>query len=571
MIAAAFCGCKANDTSSETESVSLTESAAAEEGAEAETVVSETKAEAESQMEEEPSEEEADEPVEKAYEKDMLEAEITVFNMGTHDENYEHALADVRYPGYSLSPECAEAFPELQKTLEAESKKYADSGKKMLKELTEYAEEALAEEYYFTYNTDHVDAEIRRADSAVLSFFTYYENYAGGVHGYYAYGGDNFDVQAGTVLTLADVVCDMDSFKATVCEKISAQYPDIEMYLVDELFENYDGTDNSALPWSMDYSGVTVYFNPYVIGCYAQGAQIINVPFNENRSMFDSRFMDIPEVYVQQLNNQDWAWIDTGDGVMDCVYVDYVYTEEDEWEDGYSSDYKTFQVHFGGDTVILDDYCYYGDFYLVHANDQYYVYAFETSDNDYALLKVVDLKTMTCDNDKVFNASLPGYFGDYLSSDNGYQSSSTTRVFTDPEHLILLSTLDALGTMGGVKEYHVGKDGWPVSDSDYYEARSYSVLSPKENVKCSEGEMEKGKFYQVVKTDNKTWVELQEVDESLVEVNGDDDYKMYSTKDASVIDPDKTLFRLEYDCTGWPKIINGKEETEVFDGIMYAG
>ena len=562
-----FCSCKAAKPAAEAEPETIPETV--------ETAVTEAEPETQAETGEEETEAIVDEEVNavdvQQFGGNILAVDITVNSMGTNDEGYEHQLASVRYPGYSLSPECAEAFPELQKTLEKDTKDYADNAKNVLTELTSYAEEAIEEGHYYSENIDYIDPEIRRADTTVLSIFRSYENYSGGVHGYYAYGGDNYDVQSGKKLTLADVIVNMDSFKATVTEKISAQYPDVELYLVDELFADYDGTDDAALPWCMDYLGITVYFNPYVIGSYAQGAQIINLPFTEGEGLFDKRFMNTPDRYVQQLNAEDWAWIDDdGDGAIDCVYVDYEYDEYDP-EAEYNSDYKTYRVNFKGKTLELGGYNYSGEFYLVHANDQYYVYAFETSDNDYSMLCVADLKTMTCDMDKAFNAYLPGSFGNYDSTDTGYQSSSTTRAFTDPDYMAISSTLDALGTMGGQKVYHVGSDGWPVSDSEYYDVKSYFALTPYENVPCAEGELEKGKFYQIVRTDNKSWVELQEIDRSLIEEYGDDDYKTYSTEIAAEFDPGKTVYRLEYDCTSWPKIINGKEESEIFSGIMYAG
>ena len=59
-----------------------------------------------------------------------------------------------------------------------------------------------------------------RADSQVISLRSYNNDYAGGVHGDYAYYGTTFDTVTGEELKIQDIVTDMPSFRQQAIKDI---------------------------------------------------------------------------------------------------------------------------------------------------------------------------------------------------------------------------------------------------------------------------------------------------------------------------------------------------------------
>ena len=104
------------------------------------------------------------------------------------------------------------------------------------------------------------NAQVRRADSVVLSYVT--DSYAdyGFIEDFRSVWGRNYDVQTGKELLLSDVILDMEKVPAIVCKELNnhlwagMDYPED---VVEEYFKN---TPEDGISWSLDYNGVTFYF-----------------------------------------------------------------------------------------------------------------------------------------------------------------------------------------------------------------------------------------------------------------------------------------------------------------------
>ena len=494
--------------------------------------------------------------------------------------------AEEQYVEILLDEETEKKYPEMAEALKRYNAEEAAAAKETLEGLCrdyDDMKETGALAYQELVMSDLCEGTVLRADSNVISVFREHSSYWGGVHGMYAYSGVSFDTASGRELTIADVVADMDAFFGLVNDKMKSQYADIYEYLsdVEEYLAGIDPADNQAIAWSIDSEGVNVYFNPYTLGAYAMGAQIISVGFDEAPEIFEERYMMVPETYVIPMNQNIPRCVDTdGDGERELVEIMY---EPVEYAGEYSGQYD-WQITAGDRSVTVPDSCYSENSYLVRANDQYYLYIFECSDNDYRLLATVDFKNMVYDQDKTINAGTGMIAYDWRETEDGYASWDMGYGFTDPENFELETRLDMLSTITGKRAYHVGRDGYPVSNDEWYQINGGIVLQSKQDVVCdqvdkngrktAETTLGKNTYVILVRTDGETWVDVQEIDESeiVTEEYGEEygDLCMMYVEDAKP-DYDRAIYRISVNCMEYPHTVNGIEEDQMFSGIMYAG
>ena len=488
-----------------------------------------------------------------------------------------------RYVELSLDDETEKRYPQLAKAFQKHNEECAAAAQELQERLRkDYDElkEAGSTAVEDMYLSDEISGKVLRADSNVISIFHDYSAYWGGAHGMYTYSGVNFDTQTGKELLLTDVVKDTDTFFQQVDERLQEQYADIYEYMIpmDEYLDGLDLKDKNSVAWSVDSEGVTVYFNPYTLGAYAMGAQIVSVYFDEAPELFEARYMETPETYMLPCHRDFPRYIDTnGDGKREPVEIEY---EPDVYEGEATGQYQWI-VKAGNRSVTISDYCYSENSYVVRANDQYYLYLFETSENDYCLLATIDLKLMNYDQERTINAGEGLVSWDWKEAEDGYINREKVSGFSNPDDFELTNRMDILGTMDGSRHYHTGADGYPVSDEASYRVASQIILQAKQDVDCEQVDSDgtvlkkavllKDSCVLLVRTDSETWVDVQTVDAGKVTR---EDYEGWSAIYAEEkLEPNKNepIYRIPVDSTDYPKRINGIEEDQVFEGILYAG
>ena len=498
-------------------------------------------------------------------------------------DNITKNEAQYEYPRLYLDDESAKDYPELAKAFEQYNSKYdadKDSVLETLKE--EYAEvkDTFGDDSSM-YISENIKGSVLRADSNVVSILIDYNDFHGGAHGYYCTYGVNFDAQTGKELCLGDVVKDKDAFTKLVSEKFFEKYTKNPDYTgledAGEELQGYDFNSNDSIQWSIDPECVTVYFAPYTLGAYALGAQDISIYFDEAPEVFNEQYTKACENYIMPLDAYKSVSIDVGTGKRETVDFSLNTVGDAEW----GLYLPTFSI---GNLDIKSEWeCYSMECYLVHSNDRYYIYAFQTTDNDYVFLSVVDLANKSLDSTR--NEIL--YNNHYYSSDYSKENYSIwvkgCTALTNPEHLVLATSLDTLGTYSGHRTYHVGDDGYPAADEDYYTSESEFAfklvkdleldvvdesgkITGKENVSA-------GTYLAVVRTDGESFADVQAVDESEIEVYGEDEWKTYHLNKSitELADTAKTMYRIAVDKSEYPYKANGVEEDKLFEGLMYAG
>ncbi|WP_407399089.1 RsiV family protein [Anaerovibrio sp.] len=186
-----------------------------------------------------------------------------------------------------------------------ELKKYEDIRAGMIKEAT--GEKVMRKEggsTFFPVYEATKKVYIRRSDTMAVSLLEFCHSYEGGVHGMYGVWGRNFDAQSGKELKLKDVIKDKSLLIAAVENQLRRDYPNASFMesnstLMQETVEKMIKDD--VIPWTLDPWGITVYFNPYAIGSYAEGMFTSTIFMDEFPELFKLKYRKRPASYCMEL------------------------------------------------------------------------------------------------------------------------------------------------------------------------------------------------------------------------------------------------------------------------------
>ena len=448
-------------------------------------------------------------------------------------QELEQYLVQCSVSAITLTPQSAVHYPKLAEKLEKLNEKRVAKLEKKYKKLKKEAEEAAKErgDMFGTF-TDSQTYYVQRADSNIVSLLGVTEGYTGGAHGYYGYTGLNLDAQTGKRLKLKKLVKDKDAFMGLLKEALLRDYPDID----EDLFKRYfEKAELSDLTWTAGWEGITCYFDPYTLGAYAIGPQIVTIPFAGNEALFEDKLQDRPEEYGAQLPLAT-------EMLMGGHKVN-VYGERTEYDD-----YSGFTVICDGQKATLDDTMAYGvKVTWLHAGSGDYLYLDCMEDNDYHSLEIVKL------GDTPEHVGSDGLGATYIYEEPDIRFGEAA--LTDPAHMSLTERSWLLGTASGVQIFRVGSDGMPVGTEGSFRVSGERTLTLKKEMTFDlvgeNGEtggsrtLPSGTTLKMYRTDNSTYMDLLCEDGAVVRV-------MVQAED-------------------WPQTINGEPISDIFDGILFAG
>lgn len=149
--------------------------------------------------------------------------------------------------------------------------------------LDELRQEALltSDSAYGWENTEAAQSEAAVVDSLLVYTITR-ASYTGGAHGIYTLSVRNYSLSGGYELTLADLFGDAkrQALDSLIRIKLYEQFnvADDEGLATEGFFPEYIGaTENFAVT----PEGITFYYNPYDIGCYALGDVEVSIQNEE--------------------------------------------------------------------------------------------------------------------------------------------------------------------------------------------------------------------------------------------------------------------------------------------------
>lgn len=297
----------------------------------------------------------------------------------------------------------------------------------------------------FNTQVSTLDVQVRRADSVALSFLA--DSYAdyGFIEDFRGLWGSNYDVQTGEVLTLSDVILDMEPIPSIVLKELNSHLWAGDFYSENVVEEYFQNATSNGISWTLDYDGVTFYFASGDLAEPGNGNMTAKVSFAEYPELFNKKYMDVPESYMVRmpLDLSYYADLD-GNGDLETLECSGYYDEAGRY-------YTDFGIY-----TDLDAYYHYEElfaygfqpYYVKSADDNHYIYLFyEESEyeNRQMRLMVYNVK-----NGELIKVGKSNVAPAYIAAD-------TFLLPLDPENMIL----DNFDTNKEACVYRVGSTGMP--------------------------------------------------------------------------------------------------------------
>lgn len=471
---------------------------------------------------------------------EMLDISTTEFFKPYNDPDSGKYLVEFTYPGVFLGTEDQEKYPRLASAVDALRAEIETQAEAEYAEYTSAALERFTEspEYFDLYlNTN--EFSVRRADSVVLSLLGTYETYMGGAHGMHGHTAVTFDTATGKRLALQDVSTDVDALLREVDAQVRKDYPDLSFMNGDDMIS---AKNLEYFSWTLESDGITFYFDPYLLGAYAEGSQCVRIPFRGNEQLFKTEYLMVPGNYAWQFPDGDLLIADLdGDGETERGSV---------WASGNENGaFDSFDITVGGSSYTETVYHYDRSAVFIHTMSGDFVYMELFFDNDYRQIYVYEITGGTVrkagETDLGLRTLTDGYPEGFLP----------TRQLTDPGHFELQTRTDALSTSNAWRHYHVGEDGLPVPEEDWFYITNARNLTLKRALAVNlvdEGGSSAGS----------------------ADLPAGTSLALYRTDDASYVDlklTDGRIARIPVSLGSWPIIAAGMDAQELFDGMMFAG
>ena len=473
--------------------------------------------------------------------------------------------------------EDGEEFAPLIKALE----KYNKEVDERITEKREYLESTVSEEmesrsagYKAKTMTDETETYIMRADETMVSLLNYTKNYNGAKTNY-SRSSYNIDTETGKKLEFRDVVKDDKTFFKLVDEAADEDYIESNIKNPSEYTQELKEDDYRDLVWTVNPEGVTVYFDTGVLGSYTDGPQTITVYFEENKDIFEPKYVNKKEEYIFPIMVDTMKlYLDIdGDGKREAVYVEAGYEQDTESMTEYQTDVQIF----AGEGKTSKISCYREETYIVKKDDKYYMYLFD--DDEVSLLYVLDLANLSEDIPTPKSLGVPGELGPWEEDGYAERYEIISGTITDTKSFMLSSEGSVLGTMYSDNEYFVGEDVYPKPHDERGRVTSKVILHTVKNVKCSEVD-ENGKvknklafipndsYILPVYSDSVNRVDVIIIDKKYVE---SDEYGYFWLKDDSFSDYSGDCYRITVEGVYGEENIDGVNVYEIFEGINFAG
>lgn len=459
------------------------------------------------------------------------------------DDENERMIASINVSVLHVGEKDREKYPKLEAAVTAFMDERVRSREEIYQEAIIDGAQAYRENPEFTYTYEVEEkVSVRRADTRVLSLMLDGYYYVGGAYGAPYSMGAVFDTRTGEKLELEDVVTDVSRVPDLVKEQLG-NFWEMDMLYEDLDLNKFFAENSDSIQWTLDYNGITFYFNPYDIAPYASGMQIATISFSEHPEIVKAEYREVPESYGMELSFEKPCYFDAdNDGTLDEIVIS---AAESEY-----GGYDTQSVFVNG-VWYQDEYveAFTIDPVLVHTADgRNYIYIENQGYNDYRINHVYDV-----------NGGFPQKVGTvdgglhyFINMEEDYD---TIQVLTDPDNFVLDTRTYLLGTADGHDTYHVDADGLPVKATDWYIINYNSEFTLMQDLTVpvvneagyvnGEYDLKKGDKVVYYRTDGEEW--------------GD------------VILPDGRIGRVITGRDDWMITVNGVYVEDVFDGLIFAG
>lgn len=325
-------------------------------------------------------------------------------------------------------------------------------------------------------------------------------------------------------------------------ETLYKNYDPSYFYADLDLSDYFTGNE-MPITWTLDYTGITFYFNPYEIGPYASGSFIATLTYDEYPELFQEQYLQRHNSYATEIIPYTMYYIDLdGDGKTEQLNI---------WCE-LSNDHPAEKLCISIDDAVFKDTlnAYTTSCFLLHtAENKSYLYVEAAYDNDSRALFVYDLTKEKASAVDFTNC-------EYYTANTNDQELPDHLLISNTENFRLQTRTEVFSTINGYRVYSVGDDGMPVSDDSFYvfdHACTFTLLRSLEVAVIDE---QSGETMETRTLDAGTKLVYYRTDN---ETRGD--FKL----------EDGTIIRITLDNTDWPKTINQVDIEDIFDGLFFVG
>ncbi|MBQ4572474.1 MAG: DUF3298 domain-containing protein [Clostridia bacterium] len=313
-------------------------------------------------------------------------------------EDTSTMLVRSEYSDVTLDKSMEKQYPLLAKTLSETS---AMRKRAMEDEKDNYLSFATEDfkkdsESFSTY-VSTLDVQVRRADSIAVSIL---EDY--GTEDSRSFNGINYDTESGKELGLADVFIDTSRISATVEKEIMSRIGEDEPFGDTAVVEYFKNTPEDSITWTLDYDGVTFYFNPGDIAPTNFGVQVVPVTFAKYPDLYNKKYTIVPDEYIVSLPVSAPFYTDiTGDKKTEELIVSGDYDEDTKF-------YHAISINSETSEYETEWFSYIEPYYVKTADGKSYVCVFSVNNEEESkdfTLSVYELKN---DKAKLFSTSKTG-------------------------------------------------------------------------------------------------------------------------------------------------------------------
>lgn len=306
--------------------------------------------------------------------------EITVLSLNkeyiSHYECYEdHPKMLVRseYTDVTLDKSMEKKYPHLAKALSETSlmrKRTMEEEKDNF--IVTATEEFLNDSEAFSTYVSTLDVQVRRADSVAVSILEDYNSETDR-----AFNCLNYDTESGKLLALSDVITDTSEISEIVENIIMNRIGEEEPFGETAVADYFVNTAQEDINWTLDYNGVTIYFNAGAIAPTNFGVQTATVTFAEYPELFNEKYTVVPDAYIISLPVSSSFYTDvTGNNRLEEIIV----MGDCDTESRY---YNTLSVYYEGSFYNEEWSAYELDpYYVKTADGNSYIYLFSLNSED---------------------------------------------------------------------------------------------------------------------------------------------------------------------------------------------
>lgn len=449
-------------------------------------------------------------------------------------------LCRVEYPVLKLENDDAEKFPFLKKAIDNINNAFIQNGSDSFARLSPIAEQAYAadSENFAAYRRSS-SVVLPRADSTAVSMlFSSALSDGGGSD--ISYSSVNCDTLTGRELDIRRVVKNMPRLRELIETQLPQKYPKVEFTdLMGSLNRYMD--DPTQFVWTLDYEGITLWFNPYELAGAEAGLLSLSLRYDNYPDLLEQNFSDVPPAFSVPLVDGYCPNFDLDlNGASDEIRVTANYNEALGYAD-------MLKISVNGNEISTKTGLKSYECYVIHAGlGRDYLFINGENLSDYGYINVFRLSRT--------GASFVGGLYDTSLQSAGFSGHCLGKpLLTDPERFYLGSKCPLLREQIGIKRYRIGSEGMPESADKYFLLNSSEVLNSRRELSTVSIDPHTGSGNQ-----------------SAVKIPAGTQYYFWRTDGTSFVDmmtSDGVYCRL-FVTNGNSRRVNGIEISELFDSAV---